>query len=475
MITRRCDSCTSSYCPIPTDGPVDADVYAYAERPGQSEQWNMLNMLKKRLEVNPHEQQLCLIGDAGEEFNETYLPLAGLGREQVRVGNVVLCGKENNKHPSDKEIEACSQYHVAEELAEGKPKVVILMGASACQLVPDLNLEVEHGIPRRARIFDWEGCVVAMFHPAAGMHQTSYMIPLLEDWERFGEWLSAGRPERACEEEVKDYRLVETKQAVEEYFHDCRYWTTDLMAIDTESHNCVHWSTQVSILPHTGIMALAGSAAIHELNGLIADWPELVLHNAPADLPFIPKPRRYRDTMVECYNLGNLPQGLKALSYRLFGRRRKSWEEMVGRVSKDKLVYWMMDGLEIIEKELRIVESRVGVRGQPIKPIIHKPQIESDFIRIMRHTITSQDYDPWEKLKECADDDIGEHLSLLVERLGPIPLKGIANLPLKDAIFYGCSDSDDTLQLAIKLEHLRKDAELGWAVAEEDYDAVEVN
>lgn len=233
-----------------------------------------------------------------------------------------------------------------------------------------------------------------------------------------------------------------------------------------------------------------------QVQRLVGRGWELVFHNAPADLPIVEsigvKGFVYRDTMVECYHLGNLPQGLKSLSYRLFGRRRKSWEEMVGRVSKDKLVYWMMDGMEIIEKELRIVESRVGVRGQPIKPIIHKPQIESDFIRIMRHTITSQDYDPWEKLKECDNGkchspingtdyislfygDFKKQLDFLTDRLGPMPLKGIANLDLKDAVHYGCSDADDTLQLALRLEHLRKEAELGWAVVEEDYDAVEVS
>lgn len=256
-----------------------------------------------------------------------------------------------------------------------------------------------------------------------------------------------------------------------------------LIAIDTESHVGIPWSIQVSIKPRTSIMVLMSDHdAIVELaiqvQRLVGRGWELVFHNAPADLPIVEsigvKGFVYRDTMVECYHLGNLPQGLKSLSYRLFGRRRKSWEEMVGRVSKDKLVYWMMDGMEIIEREMRVLEPRVGKRGQQLKPIMHKPQIESDFIRIMRHTITSQDYDPWEKLKECADD-IGEHMSLLVERLGPMPLKGIANLDLKDAVHYGCSDADDTLQLAMKLEHLRKDAELGWAVAEEDYDVVEVN
>lgn len=224
MIPRRCPSCTSSYCPIPTDGPVDADVYIYAERPGQSEQWNMLNMLKKRIEVQPQKQQLCLIGDAGEEFNDTYLPLAGLSREQVRVGNVVLCGKENNKHPSDKEIEACSRYHVAEELAEGNPKLVVLMGASACQLVPDLNLDVEHGIPRRARIFDWEGWVVAMFHPAAGLHQSSYMIPLLEDYERLRDWIHYGKWQwSATPNDLKlDYTLAGSHDTIRDYFRRCQ-------------------------------------------------------------------------------------------------------------------------------------------------------------------------------------------------------------------------------------------------------------
>ena len=38
---------------------------------------------------------------------------------------------------------------------------------------------------------------------------------------------------------------------------------------------------------------------------------------------------RYRDTMQEAFHLGNLPQGLKALTYRLFRHTMTSYEETV--------------------------------------------------------------------------------------------------------------------------------------------------
>lgn len=185
---ERCPTCTSSYCPIPADGPVNAKVYCYGERPGMQEEF----AARKALATSVVPDHLCFIGDAGAEFNQTYLGLAGLRRDEVRVGNTVLCGKDNNKKPTEAEVRACAEWHMRQELYEGKPRVVVLMGATACGLAPELDLDLDHGIPRRGKLFGWEGWIVAMFHPAAGLHQTSMMIYMLEDWSKLKDWLAHG-------------------------------------------------------------------------------------------------------------------------------------------------------------------------------------------------------------------------------------------------------------------------------------------
>jgi uracil-DNA glycosylase len=103
------------------------------------------------------------------------------------MGGVVHnCFAENNRTPTDKEIAGCGKHFLPDEIRETNPEVILLLGASACSLVPGVRLDMHHGIPRRAELFGWSGWVVPLFHPAIGLHEGKFMTPLLEDWEMLG-------------------------------------------------------------------------------------------------------------------------------------------------------------------------------------------------------------------------------------------------------------------------------------------------
>jgi len=416
------------------------------------------------------------IGPAGDEFNQNYLQLAGLHRDEVYVTNTRKCRPGLNRKPTTKEAWDCASHHLPDELASVCPEIVVLMGATACGLIPDdpIDLEVEHGIPRPAALFGWVGWVVPMYHPALGLHNTSYMTEMLEDWEGLREWLVDGGWRWAVDVRAHDYRLVERETDLREYCRMDRSY--QYCAVDTETHDGMSYSIQISHTVGTGRMVKIGHAVLGDLvwwmNEQIKDGMELILHNGPADLPMLDRLYvrgfKWRDTMQEAYQMGNLPQSLKALSYRLLGRRRRSWEETVSGPSREKVCEWLMNAIDHAARHWTTKTERRGKKGNRLKPKVTPSVMEVVLSSVLKHTLRNETYDVWDKLQERTEKIGG--LETLSEIFGPVPTKGIAHVSMKSAVEYGCSDADDTLAVAIRLEELRRG--VGADVREEDFDAV---
>lgn len=468
----RCALCPRIHNIVPADGPAQCRILCIGEAPGQTED----RVLRP------------FSGQAGMEYNDNYLPLAGLHRSEIRQTNTVLCRPEQNKTPSDELARCCSEHHLIVELMECQPEIVLLLGATATNtLCPGADLESQHGIPFKGSVLGYECWIVCLYHPAAGLHQTALMIPLLEDFERLKPWLETGEWQWGIDVvPTRDYRLARTMIEVNNYFRD--YGCSDYFGCDTESHAGVDFSMQISLKPGTGLMVLmTDHEAVQELSDhlsvMMGSFFELVpvFHNAEADLDLFSQVAGfridlYRDTMAEAYQLQNLPQKLKALSYRLLGRKRQSWMEIVGGYSREKLMEWMWQAKEIAESECRIITERVSDKtGKRLKDKVSKSELESVLNRIMMHTSKPQSgdspYDPWKKFKEIEPTfQYQLDMQRIVDRLGPMPQLGIANCPLDVARDYGCADADDTLALAYELDRLRKDAETGWNVQDQDID-----
>src|SRR5574337_506651 len=177
----RCPICPCKFQPVLGSGPQPCRVMAIGERPGRSE----------------NRYGRPFIGDAGMELDETYLPIAGLDRDGLYLSNCVKCWEVNNRTPLPKDVAGCAGFFLPAEIRESDPEVILLLGGTACGLVPGIRLEMHHGVPRRAELFGWSGWGVPMYHPARGLHESNWMTPMLEDWEGLKDffdtqWLSPG-------------------------------------------------------------------------------------------------------------------------------------------------------------------------------------------------------------------------------------------------------------------------------------------
>ena len=463
-----CPNCPRRYPPLPGDGPQPARYLMIAERPG----------------YNENRQGRVLVGKAGQEFDETYLPLAGLRRSQVRCVNAVSCWADNNKTPTVKEVAACAAHHLPRELAETQPEVIFLMGGSACSLVPEVRLDMHHGIPRGASLFGWRGLVVPMFHPAIGLHEGRWMTPLLEDWANVMQEL--------------DHPVEPLQPALRyEMLHGELNGMNRRIAIDTEDHGGSPWSIQWSGYRNTGYMLRAedergiAKFAAHMLD----ERPEVILHNAAHDIEVL---RRlgipvfsYRDTMQEAWHLGNLPQGLKALAYRLFRTTMVSWEDTVRPASINALLLWLSEAmvvarLDLFATKVKVYKTCVCGHGENAHSTFshaakcsctdYTPREEREevpgaaeklFARLSNHTDVNDEYDPWSRLREWRDEN-DKDFAHIISRCGPWPILGIGNCSEAQAIRYAVGDADQTLQVANELERRRRGDRFKIAWGDED-------
>src|SRR6266849_9281496 len=191
-MTSRCAACPGEpFQPVMGDGLRPAQVMLIGAGPSKVE-----NRTGK-----PY------TGLAGEELNETYLPLAGLRREDVWIDNCRACYDGLDKTPTTLACLTCALHHLPETLDAVRPEVVVLMGGAA-QGVSDtrVRLEMHRGRPMRTRLLGgrYECWVWPSYEPALGMRETSRMTQLCEDFKHLGQWMRGewkateanGRPHR---------------------------------------------------------------------------------------------------------------------------------------------------------------------------------------------------------------------------------------------------------------------------------------
>lgn len=166
--TPRCSLCPRLPYrrPVPPTGPRPCRLAFLCEAPHTEEDKN--------------NEVLC--GKTGIEFNNTYLPVLGVPRSEVFCMNSCQCSQPSYDNPTFEQAMACSSVHLGPLLREVHPQVLVPMGAVACSLFGDINLNMDHGIPREGRWGSWRGVLVPMYHVTAGIHATAYMIPLMQDF-----------------------------------------------------------------------------------------------------------------------------------------------------------------------------------------------------------------------------------------------------------------------------------------------------
>ncbi len=166
-----CQNCTlyhSRKKAVPGEGPANAEIMFIGEGPGFYE----------------NEQGRPFVGAAGQ-FLDELLAQAGLKRTEVWIGNVVKCRPPGNRDPLSEELTACNEY-LERQIAAINPKIIITLGRySMGKFMPGAKISSVHGQMRRVG----DRFVIAMFHPAAALHQAALKPAILKDFAQLPKML----------------------------------------------------------------------------------------------------------------------------------------------------------------------------------------------------------------------------------------------------------------------------------------------
>lgn len=176
---RQCKKCSLADTrknAVPGEGPSNAEIMLIGEGPGFYE----------------NEQGRPFVGQAGKFLNEL-LENGGLKRENVFITNVVKCRPPGNRDPQDVELAACAGY-LERQIEAINPLIILTLGRfSMARYFQTAKISAIHG---RA---SWVGTrlIVAMYHPAAGLHQPNLKPDIMHDFSLLPGFIEQARGERA--------------------------------------------------------------------------------------------------------------------------------------------------------------------------------------------------------------------------------------------------------------------------------------
>jgi uracil-DNA glycosylase family 4 len=432
----RCSECPGDTNVVPPDMGThsDGDILFVGEAPGADE----------------NDKLRPFIGKAGKEFNEHYLRRGGLTRELITITNAVKCRPRNNKTPDPKLVKACSKWHLKQEIKDWKPRLVVLMGATACSLVPGIDLTIHHGIPREAELWGHKCTVFPMYHPAAGLHDTVMMIPLRQDFEalyrvRTGE-LRVKRdlhPEPLYQEITYTGQLDETLKGTE---------ALD-MAMDTETlPGRRPYSIQYSVRPGTGYVIRQRALWSDFAYRLKRRSGRFAFHNGLYDIPVVREMGivlpwdRVVDTMIVAYHTGRFPKGLglKSLAYRLCGMEMQEFEDLVRP-------YHQLQALEYMHELAEVTWEKPEDWGK------RQWSLNQYLNRALGDAAKADDEEKLDQIIARWEDWPTPIVLPAIQRFGDIPEPTVALVPDKEFIRYSCRDADATLRVLPELEAIVKE------------------
>ena len=148
---------------VPGHGNPEAKIMFIGEGPGYHEDI----------------QGLPFVGPAGQLLDDL-LGEIGLNRKDVFITNVVKCRPPQNRDPQPDEIGECSKY-LDRQIELIDPDVIVTLGRySLARYLPGEKISRVHG---SARTIDGR-TVIAMYHPAAALHQPSLRQTISEDFQK---------------------------------------------------------------------------------------------------------------------------------------------------------------------------------------------------------------------------------------------------------------------------------------------------
>jgi|SRR5579859_5406516 len=170
----KCKLCQGAKQGVPGEGPATAEIMLIGEGPGFHED----------------QQGRPFVGPSGK-FLEDLLASINLKRQDVFITNVVKHRPPGNRDPEPDEIAACAGY-LDRQIAAIQPKVIVTLGRySMGRYFPNARISAIHG---QARTVDGR-VIVAMFHPAAALHQESLRQTLVDDFKKLPQLIARAQKE----------------------------------------------------------------------------------------------------------------------------------------------------------------------------------------------------------------------------------------------------------------------------------------
>jgi DNA polymerase len=157
---------------VPGEGPAHAEIMFIGEGPGFHE----------------NEQGRPFVGAAGK-FLDNLLGQAGVTRADVWIGNVVKCRPPDNRDPLPEELSACNAF-LERQIEAINPSIIVTLGRfSMGKFMPGAKISQVHGEMRKVG----NRYVIAMFHPAAALHQAALKPAILADFAKLPDLLKEAR------------------------------------------------------------------------------------------------------------------------------------------------------------------------------------------------------------------------------------------------------------------------------------------
>jgi len=193
-VCTNCELHKSRKKAVPGEGPAQAEIMFIGEGPGFHE----------------NEQGRPFVGAAGK-FLDQLLAQAGVTRADVWIGNVVKCRPPENRDPLPDELSACDQY-LERQIEVINPSIIVTLGRfSMGKFMQGAKISQVHGQMRKVG----DRYVIAMFHPAAALHQAALKPAILADFAKLPELLKearAGLGKSAPARKVVELKEDEPKQ-----------------------------------------------------------------------------------------------------------------------------------------------------------------------------------------------------------------------------------------------------------------------
>ncbi len=178
QITKQVSVCTNCALhttrkkSVPGEGPANAEIMFIGEGP----------------DFHENEQGRPFVGAAGQ-FLDQLLAQANVTRAEVWIGNVVKCRPPQNRDPLPEELDACDKY-LERQIEAINPSIIVTLGRfSMGKFMPGAKISQVHGQMRKVG----ERYVIAMFHPAAALHQAALKPAIIADFAKLPELLKEAR------------------------------------------------------------------------------------------------------------------------------------------------------------------------------------------------------------------------------------------------------------------------------------------